>query len=194
MAALERVLDQRPCLLRVGDASVEFRDLALGQVTPASTSLASRSEHATDLLEREPRVLVEADERNALRDRRRVVPSLAGALGGWEQADPLVVAERRCRHAGAASELPDRHQSIIRHEISLDLKCASSVMVRPNAWEVKRMKPKQRLVDALTAQGGHPTGIGGRVVGLMMANRASNRKRNAWVVSLLDVLPDDRVF
>jgi len=67
-------------------------------------------------------------------------------------------------------------------------------MVRPNAWEVKRMKLKQRLVDALTAQGGHPTGIGGRVVGLMMANRASNRKRNAWVVSLLDVLPDDRVL
>jgi ubiquinone/menaquinone biosynthesis C-methylase UbiE len=56
------------------------------------------------------------------------------------------------------------------------------------------MKLKQRLVDALKAQGGHPTGIGGRVVGLMMANRASNRKRNSWVVSLLDVQPDDRVL
>jgi SAM-dependent methyltransferase len=56
------------------------------------------------------------------------------------------------------------------------------------------MKLRQRLVDALMAQGGHPTGIGGRVVGLMMANRASNRKRNSWVVSLLDVLPDDRVL
>jgi SAM-dependent methyltransferase len=56
------------------------------------------------------------------------------------------------------------------------------------------MKPKQRLVDALKAQGGHPTGIGGRVVALMMAHRASNRERNSWVVSLLDVQPDDRVL
>ena len=140
MGAFEGMLDQRPCLLRVGDASVEFRDLALGQVTPASTSLAPGSEHATDLLEREPRVLVEADERNPLRDRRRVVPSLAGALGGWQQADPLVVAERRCRNAGAASDLPDRHQSVIRHEISLDLKCASSAVLYPGSPEVKRMK------------------------------------------------------
>ena len=114
MGALERVLDQSLCLLRVGDASVEFSDLALGQVTPPSTSLAPGGEQATDLLEGEPRVLVEADQRNALRDRRRVVPSLAGALGGWEQPDPLVVAERRCRHARAASELPDRHQPGIR--------------------------------------------------------------------------------
>jgi hypothetical protein len=88
--------------------------ILLGQVTPASASLARGGEHATDLLEREPRVLVEADERNALRDRRRVVPSLAGALGGWEQADPLVVAERRRRDARAASELPDRHQTVFR--------------------------------------------------------------------------------
>ena len=82
MGAFERVLDQRPCLLRLGDPSVEFRELALGNVTPASTSLAPGSEHATDLPEREPRGLVEADERNALRYRRGVVPSLAGALGG----------------------------------------------------------------------------------------------------------------
>jgi SAM-dependent methyltransferase len=67
-------------------------------------------------------------------------------------------------------------------------------MLYPSAPEVKRMKLKQRLVNALMAQGGHPTGIGGRVVGLMMANRASNRKRNSWVVSLLDVQPDDRVL
>src|SRR5919108_4545884 len=174
MGAFERVLDQRPCLLRVGDASVEFRDLALGQLTPASTSLAPGSEHATDLLEREPRVLIETDERNALRGRRRVAPSPADALSGWEQADPLVVAERRWRHAGAASELPDRHQSVIRHETSLDLKCASSPMIRPSASGRQANEAETTAGRLHQGQDGHPTGIGGRVVGLMTANRASN--------------------
>jgi hypothetical protein len=85
VAAFERVLDQRLHSLRLGDASVEFCDLALGQVSQDSGSLALGGEHATNLLEREPRVLVEAGERNALRDRGRVVRSLAGALCGWEQ-------------------------------------------------------------------------------------------------------------
>ena len=56
------------------------------------------------------------------------------------------------------------------------------------------MKLKQRLVDTVRAQFGHPTGLGGRAAGLVMANRSSNRKRNAWAVSLLDVQPDDRVL
>ena len=56
------------------------------------------------------------------------------------------------------------------------------------------MKLKQRIVDALRAQFVHPTGLGGRVAGLVMANRSSNRRRNSWVVSLLDVQPDDRVL
>lgn len=56
------------------------------------------------------------------------------------------------------------------------------------------MKLKRRLVGALMAQGGHPTGIVGRVIGLMMAHRASNRKRNSWVASLLNVQPDDRIL
>jgi hypothetical protein len=80
--ALESVLDQ---LLRprcVGDASVEFRDLALGHVTPASTSLAPGGEHATDLIEPEAGVLVEANQRDALRARLLIAPSLAGTFGG----------------------------------------------------------------------------------------------------------------
>ena len=56
------------------------------------------------------------------------------------------------------------------------------------------MKPKQRVVDAVKAQFGHPTGLGGRAAGLVMANRSSNQKRNSWAVSLLDVRPDDRVL
>jgi SAM-dependent methyltransferase len=34
----------------------------------------------------------------------------------------------------------------------------------------------------------------GRAAGLLMAHRSSNRRRNAWAVSLLDVRPDDRVL
>jgi SAM-dependent methyltransferase len=40
----------------------------------------------------------------------------------------------------------------------------------------------------------HPTGVGGSIAGWVMAHRSSNRRRNAWVVSLLDVQPRDRVL
>jgi SAM-dependent methyltransferase len=43
-------------------------------------------------------------------------------------------------------------------------------------------------------QFGHPRGIAGRLVGWVMAHRGSNRKRNIWAVSLLDVRPTDRVL
>lgn len=43
-------------------------------------------------------------------------------------------------------------------------------------------------------QFGHPRGIGGRLAGWVMAHRSSNRERNRWVASLLDVQPDDRVL
>lgn len=56
------------------------------------------------------------------------------------------------------------------------------------------MRLKERVVDAVKAQFGHPTGLGGRAAGLVMAHRSSNRRRNSWAVSLLDVRPDDRVL
>ncbi len=40
----------------------------------------------------------------------------------------------------------------------------------------------------------HPHGPGGHVAGWVMAHRSSNRRRNRWVVSLLDVQPTDRVL
>jgi ubiquinone/menaquinone biosynthesis C-methylase UbiE len=43
-------------------------------------------------------------------------------------------------------------------------------------------------------QFGRPQGTVGRLVGWIMALRGSNRKRNRWVVSLLDVRPTDRVL
>ena len=56
------------------------------------------------------------------------------------------------------------------------------------------MKLRQRVKAAVFAQFGRPTGLWGRGAGLLMAHRSSNRRRNAWAVSLLDVRPDDRVL
>ena len=56
------------------------------------------------------------------------------------------------------------------------------------------MELRQRAIDAVRAQFGRPTGFWGRGVGLLMAHRTSNRRRNAWAVSLLDVRPEDRVL
>ena len=43
-------------------------------------------------------------------------------------------------------------------------------------------------------QFGHPRGIAGRMAGWVMAHRRSNRQRNRWAVSLLEVQPTDRVL
>lgn len=56
------------------------------------------------------------------------------------------------------------------------------------------MRLKDRFVAAVRAQFGHPAGFWGRGAGLLMAHRSSNRRRNVWAVSLLDVRPDDRVL
>ncbi|MDP4509511.1 class I SAM-dependent methyltransferase [Nonomuraea turcica] len=52
----------------------------------------------------------------------------------------------------------------------------------------------KRSILALVRQFGHPRGTAGNVAGWVMAHRASNRQRNSWVVSLLDVRPTDRVL
>ncbi len=56
------------------------------------------------------------------------------------------------------------------------------------------MNLKPALVAAVVSQFGHPRGLAGRVAGWVMAHRWSNRERNSWVVSLLDVQPTDRVL
>jgi SAM-dependent methyltransferase len=50
------------------------------------------------------------------------------------------------------------------------------------------------LMRRVYAQFGRPVGFSGRVVGWIMASRPSNRRRNAWTVSLLDVQRHDRVL
>jgi ubiquinone/menaquinone biosynthesis C-methylase UbiE len=53
---------------------------------------------------------------------------------------------------------------------------------------------KQQVIAAVMRQFGHPRAIGGHLAGWVMARRSSNRQRNRWVVSLLDVQPTDRVL
>jgi ubiquinone/menaquinone biosynthesis C-methylase UbiE len=56
------------------------------------------------------------------------------------------------------------------------------------------VKLKQSIVRRVRAQFGRPTGLSGRIVGWIMASRSSNRRRNVWAVSLLDVQRHDRVL
>ena len=56
------------------------------------------------------------------------------------------------------------------------------------------MQLRQKVINRIRAQFGRPTGLPGRIAGAIMAHRASNRRRNAWAVSLLDVRRDDRVL
>lgn len=53
---------------------------------------------------------------------------------------------------------------------------------------------RRQLLHRIVSQFVHPRGLAGRLVGWEMALRPSNRKRNAWAVSLLDVQPSDRVL
>jgi SAM-dependent methyltransferase len=53
---------------------------------------------------------------------------------------------------------------------------------------------KQRVVRRMVGQFMRPHGLGGHLAGWVMAHRSSNRRRNHWIVSLLDVQPTDRVL
>lgn len=56
------------------------------------------------------------------------------------------------------------------------------------------MAVMRSVVNAIVGQFGNPRGIIGNLAGWQMAHRPSNRKRNSWVVSLLDTQPTDRVL
>ena len=56
------------------------------------------------------------------------------------------------------------------------------------------MEPRQWVISRVRAQFGRPRGPAGRIAGWIMAHRSSNRRRNVWAVSLLDVQRDDRVL
>ena len=56
------------------------------------------------------------------------------------------------------------------------------------------MSIRMQLGRRIVSQFMHPRGLPGRLVGWEMALRPSNRKRNAWAVSLMDVRPSDCVL
>jgi ubiquinone/menaquinone biosynthesis C-methylase UbiE len=56
------------------------------------------------------------------------------------------------------------------------------------------MALKDRVLRRVVGQFHRPHGMGGHLVGWVMAHRSSNRERNRWVVSLLNVQPADRVL
>jgi ubiquinone/menaquinone biosynthesis C-methylase UbiE len=56
------------------------------------------------------------------------------------------------------------------------------------------MAVKRAVIAAIMGQFGHPRGAAGRVAGWVMAHRRSNRQRNSWVVSLLEVQPTENVL
>ncbi len=56
------------------------------------------------------------------------------------------------------------------------------------------MRMRKQLGRRIVSQFMHPRGLPGRLVGWEMALRPSNRKRNAWAVSLMDVQPSDCVL
>ena len=53
---------------------------------------------------------------------------------------------------------------------------------------------KKWIIRRVRAQFSRPTGLPGRIAGWIMASRSSNRRRNVWAVSLLDLERDDRVL
>jgi SAM-dependent methyltransferase len=56
------------------------------------------------------------------------------------------------------------------------------------------MSTREQLGRRIVSQFMHPRGLTGRLVGWEMALRPSNRTRNAWAVSLMDVQPADCVL
>jgi hypothetical protein len=53
---------------------------------------------------------------------------------------------------------------------------------------------KMTIEAAIVSQFANPSGIFGRLVGFILANRRSNFRRGQWTVDLLDFSPRDRVL
>src|SRR5438132_3059627 len=62
----------------------------------------------------------------------------------------------------------------------------------PMSGRNARMKLNVR--SALVRQFSRPTGVLGRLVGLIMATRPSNLERNMRTVAQVDIQPDDRIL
>src|SRR5260370_27412232 len=56
------------------------------------------------------------------------------------------------------------------------------------------MTLKETAIQRIVAQFKRPSGFWGPAVGWIMASRSSNRRRNAWTVSLLNIESNDRIL
>jgi SAM-dependent methyltransferase len=180
---------------RVRDAPIEFFDLLFHVSLPPAPS-ALPTQEFLDLGEGESDVLAQADHRDALHRARRVLAASRGASGGRDQAEAFVVTEGRGGGTGAAGEFADV-DIVLGHGNPLALKHASTVRMRGVArarQAQERDAMKQHLMHRVVAQFHRPTGVGGRFAGWWMATRPSKRRRNLWVVSLLDIGDADRVL
>jgi SAM-dependent methyltransferase len=63
-----------------------------------------------------------------------------------------------------------------------------------NRHEGTKAAMMSSLRQAIVRQFGQPTGLVGRLVGLVMAARPSNRERNRRTIELLEIQPEDRVL
>jgi hypothetical protein len=105
--------------LRPGDLLVEFRELALHELSPVAGRVGAGGHEGFLLGEGEPRVAVEQDGGDEP-GRRFGVAALPGDPGRrGEQAEFFVVAQGRGRDAGAAGQFADGEQAADR----VDFRC-----------------------------------------------------------------------
>jgi SAM-dependent methyltransferase len=82
-----------------------------------------------------------------------------------------------------------------RHESSIPRAVKRAVTAAAEFWVPRAGITAVRALDRdVIGQAHRPRGAAGRVTAWEMAVRPSNRQRNRWVVSLLDVQPADRVL
>src|ERR1700678_3305532 len=82
-----------------------------------------------------------------------------------------------------------------RHERSIPRSVKRAVTAGAEFWAPGAGIPAVRALDRDVIGQAHRTrGAAGRVTAWEMAHRPSNRQRNRWVVSLLDIQPTDRVL
>jgi SAM-dependent methyltransferase len=82
-----------------------------------------------------------------------------------------------------------------RHETSIPRAVNRAVTAAAEFWVPRAAITAVRALDRdVIGQAHRPRGAAGRVTAWEMAHRPSNRQRNRWVVSLLDVQPAGRVL
>jgi hypothetical protein len=119
VGAVQPVADGLANGLCPGDLLVEFRELALHELSPVTGRAVASGQEGPLLVEGEPRVAVEQDGGDEP-GRRFWIAALPGDPGRrGEQAELFVVAHGRGRDAGPAGQLADREQAAAR----VDFRC-----------------------------------------------------------------------